>query len=126
MAVMTPGALRSVTPRLRCPPSSDLRCTPTTQPAGYLTDSWPNDTDLCMKTTLDFDERLLREAKMRAAAEGSTLTGLIERALRSYLRPPPAKRTRFRLRLLTKRGRIVPGVNWDDRDSLYERMEGSS
>jgi hypothetical protein len=77
-----------------------------------------------MRTTLDFDDRLLREAKKRAAEEGETLTRLIERALRAYLRPAPRKSTRFRLKLLTKKGRIVPGVNWDDRDSLYERMEG--
>ena len=45
------------------------------------------DTYFCMKTTLNFDDRLIREAKARAARDGDTLTRLIERALRDYLRP---------------------------------------
>ncbi|MFQ5738920.1 MAG: type II toxin-antitoxin system VapB family antitoxin [Acidobacteriota bacterium] len=77
-----------------------------------------------MKTTLNFDDQLIRAAKRRAAENGDTLTGLIEKALRGYLAPPPQRRSRFKLDLLTKKGRPVPGVNWDDRDSLYERMEG--
>ena len=52
-----------------------------------------------------------------------TLTSLIERALRGYFSPRRPKAKPFRLKLLTKKGRLVPGVNWDDRDSLYERME---
>lgn len=79
-----------------------------------------------MRTTLDFDDRLLREAKKRAAEEGETLTRLIERALRSYLRPRQRPEPAFRLRLLTKKGRRLPGVNLDDRDALYELMEGRS
>lgn len=79
-----------------------------------------------MKTTLNFDDRLLREAKQRAAAEGESLTRLIEKALRSYLRPPARRRKRFRLELVTKKGKPVAGIDWDDRDSLYERMEGRS
>ena len=40
-----------------------------------------------MKTT-NFDNRLIRAAKERAAREGETLTRLIERALRDYLSTP--------------------------------------
>jgi hypothetical protein len=76
-----------------------------------------------MRTTLDVDDRLLRQAKKRAAETGETLTALIERALRAYLRPKTAPGKSFRLDLLIKKGRPMPGVNWDDRDSLYERME---
>jgi hypothetical protein len=75
-----------------------------------------------VRTTLNFDDRLLREAKQRAAAEGETQTVLIEKAPRSYLEPPIRRREPFKLTLLTKKGRPVPGVNWDDRDSIYERM----
>ena len=78
---------------------------------------------ICMKTTLNLDDRLLREAKKRAAGDGETLTRLIEKALRNYLSPPPSKRVRFRLDLPTQKGRPVPGINWDDRDSIYDRME---
>jgi len=77
-----------------------------------------------MRTTLQFDDRLIRQAKQRAAKDGETLTGLIEKALRAYLQPQVRRGRRFRLKLLIKNGRAVPGVNWDDRDSLYERMEG--
>jgi hypothetical protein len=77
-----------------------------------------------MRTTLDLEDRLLREAKKRAAEEGRPLTRLIEDALRQYLEPPPAPGRPFHLKLLTKRGRQVPTVNIADRDALYELMDG--
>ncbi len=76
-----------------------------------------------MRTTLDIDDAVMRIAKKKAAEEGETLTRLIEKALRLYLNPPSRGKKQFKLRLLTKRGRQMPGVNLDDRDSLYERME---
>lgn len=79
-----------------------------------------------MRTTLNFDDRLLREAKKRAAEEGETLTRLIEKSLRAYLRPRKSAGKPFRMRLLTKKGRALPGANLDDRDALYELMEGRS
>lgn len=79
-----------------------------------------------MKTTLNFDDQLIRTAKMRAAQEGETLTRLMERALRDYLQAGSGRHERtFRANLLTKRGRPVAGVNLDDRDALYERMDAS-
>ena len=79
-----------------------------------------------MKTTLNFDDRLIRTAKMRAAQEGETLTRLIERALRDCLQAGTGNRGPvFRVDLLTKRGRPVAGVNLDDRDALYERMDAA-
>ena len=77
-----------------------------------------------MRTTLNFDDRLIRAAKSRAAQDGEPLTRLIERALRNYLEPPARREEPFRLELLTKPGRLLPGVDLDDRDALYERMEG--
>ena len=78
-----------------------------------------------MRTTLSFDDHLFREAKELAARDGETLTLLVERAVRRYLhdRRPP-QRTPYRLELLVKEGRPTPGVNFDDRDQLYEWMEG--
>ncbi len=78
----------------------------------------------CMRTTLNLDDRLMREAKKRAAEQGETLTQIFENALRAYLRPLSRRPNKFRFKPLVKRGRAVAGVNWDDRDSLYERMEG--
>jgi hypothetical protein len=66
---------------------------------------------------------VLKEAKKRAAEEGGALTRLIERALRAYLYAPPARSTRYRLKLVTSLGRPVAGVDLDDRDALYDRMD---
>ena len=76
-----------------------------------------------MKTTLNFDDRLIRAAKQRAAAEDMTLTRLIECALRNYLQPTPFTDRSFRARLLTKGGWKMPGIDLDDRVSLYEWMD---
>ena len=77
-----------------------------------------------MKTTLNLDDHLIRTAKIRAAQQGETLTRLIERPLRDYLQAAPRDSTlQYRAELLTKRGRAVAGVNLDDRDALYDRME---
>ena len=77
-----------------------------------------------MKTTLNFDDQLIRTVKVRAAQEGETLTRLIERALRDYLQVGTGNTGNpFRANLLTKGGRPVAGVNLDDRDALYERMD---
>jgi hypothetical protein len=77
-----------------------------------------------MRTTLDIDEHVLRQAKQVAAREGTTLTRIVEEALRERVRKPPRSKRAFRLRLLTKKGQLIPGVNLADRDALYERMEG--
>jgi predicted transcriptional regulator len=77
-----------------------------------------------MRTTLDIDDRLLKQAKKLAAEEGKTLTFIIEEALRERLLPQTRIRKKFKIRLLTKTGRIIPGTNLADRDLLYERMEG--
>lgn len=77
-----------------------------------------------MKTTLNLDDRLIREAKARASRDGETLTSLIERALRNYLQPAQGPVRDFRARLLTKRGPALAGVDLDDRGQLHERMEG--
>ena len=77
-----------------------------------------------MKTTLNFDDRLMRETKARAARDGITLTRLIERALQDYLRPVKAPVRDFRAKLLTKRGSPLADVDLDDRSLLYERMDG--
>jgi hypothetical protein len=75
-----------------------------------------------MKTTLNLDEELLAHAKRRAAERGTTLTHVIEEALRSLLLAP-ASPQHFRLRLPTVRGDRPPPVDPADRDALYELMD---
>ncbi|RMF22677.1 MAG: DUF2191 domain-containing protein [Deltaproteobacteria bacterium] len=76
-----------------------------------------------MRTTLDIDDAVLREAKKTAAREGKTLTRVVEEALRDRVARPKRSGKRFRLRLLTKKGRRVPGIDLSDRDALYRRMD---
>jgi uncharacterized protein DUF6364 len=66
-----------------------------------------------MQTTLRLDDELCRQAKAQAAAQGISLTRLIETAIREYLeRPAPTPRRR-RLRLPVSRatGGLVAGFS---------------
>jgi Arc/MetJ family transcription regulator len=76
-----------------------------------------------MRTTIQLSDELFRQAKRRAADEGTTLRAVVEAALRGYL---SGRRTRVEYRLLwrTERGRVLPGVHLDDRDSLFDAMDG--
>jgi hypothetical protein len=71
---------------------------------------------------MDLNDALLREAKRRAAEEGGSLKEIVERALRQYL--GKGTRPRYRLRWRTERGRVMPGVRLDDREALFDLMEG--
>ena len=79
---------------------------------------------ICIRTTLNLDDGLLREVKQRAAQTGRTMTEMVEAALRELLeresRPAPA----HRLRWVTVRGRSQPDLDLTDRDALLNRMEG--
>ncbi len=44
----------------------------------------------CMRTTLVLDDRLVRDAKRRAASRGMTLSGLVNEALQTVLAEPSA------------------------------------
>ena len=83
---------------------------------------------ICMRTTLDIDDTLLKKAKARARQTHRTLTGVIEEALRQTLAgtPPAGESPPYKLSLKTVRGTLLPGVDISDRDSLYERLEGRS
>jgi Arc/MetJ family transcription regulator len=76
-----------------------------------------------MRTTLEISDELLRRAKRRAADEATTLRQVVEDALRRYLSARPAGR-RYEFRWRTEKGRILPGVRLDDRDALFDVMEG--
>ena len=79
---------------------------------------------LCMRTTIDIADELMRSAKKRAADENATLRTVVERALRQYLAGPQPQRP-FKLKLKPlPQGSLLPGVVLEDRDSLYELMDG--
>lgn len=76
-----------------------------------------------MRTTIDLNDRLLSLAKETAARRGVTLRELFEQALRAHLEPK-YRPEGYRLRWRTERGRIQPGVRLDDRDALFDVMDG--
>ena len=77
-----------------------------------------------MRTTVRLDERLLAEAKKRAAETGRTLTAVLEDALRETLARRSTRVKRRPVRLKTVKGDGVrPGVDLDDTSSLLDLME---
>lgn len=77
-----------------------------------------------MRTTLDLDDRLLKSAKKLAAEEGKTLTAVVEEALQLRLEPPRKAGKPFKLNLLVLPGDIAPGVDFADRNTLYDILDG--
>ena len=77
-----------------------------------------------MKTTLDLDDRVLSEAKRRAAAAGTSLKAYVEDALRARILPRPEGRTEgFRLELPIVEGTAPPTVEVMDRRALYDALD---
>jgi plasmid stability protein len=78
-----------------------------------------------MRTTIKIDDRLLAEAKARAARSGRTLNAVVEDALRAALARREDDGARIAPVLPTFAGsRLLPGVDLDDSAALLERMEG--
>lgn len=79
-----------------------------------------------MRTTIKIDDRLLAEAKARAAASGRTLNAVVEDALREALARRGRNGDGRRVELPMFPGsRLLPGVDLDDSAALLERMEGT-
>jgi hypothetical protein len=79
-----------------------------------------------MRTTFNIDDALMRRVKEIAAETGRTITQVIEEVLRREVVGERPGGKRFRLKWVTVSGRLRPGVDLSDRDSLLERMEGRS
>lgn len=63
----------------------------------------------------------MRRAKRKAAAEGRSLTALIEDALRRVVNEASdSKGKRVLPRVSTATGGLMPGVDWDDLATLQE------
>jgi len=74
-----------------------------------------------MRTTVRLDPHLLAEAKKVAAANGRTLTAVIEDALRESLSRRSARPATARKKLPTFRGKgVQPGINLDDSAALLD------
>ncbi len=79
----------------------------------------------CMRTTIRLDDDLLAAAKRRAVDNGTTLTKLIEDALRVSLARPTEEHPRARVELPVSgcKGGLMPGVDIDDSAGLLELMD---
>ena len=80
-----------------------------------------------MRTTIQIDEQLLRQAEREARKRSETLSSLIEQGLRLLLTHPrrrPAARARVILPISKARGGTFPGVDLNNSAGLLDRMEG--
>ena len=79
---------------------------------------------VCMRrTTVQIDEDLFHLLKRAAERKGTTISAILEDALRAALLPGTKPAPSFELRWPTIRGCLAPGVDISDRDSLNDRME---
>ena len=80
---------------------------------------------LCMRTTLELDDTLMRKVKELAVAEHKPLRAIVEQALREkFLRyPSPEELKPIALEVSEKTGGIVSGIDLDSAAALYDRME---
>lgn len=77
-----------------------------------------------MRTTINLDDQLFKQAKAQAAASGVTLGRLIEDALRESLVRHETVENRGRVRLITMQGTGTRhGIDLDNSESLLEIME---
>ena len=74
------------------------------------------------RTTVRLPEDLVRRAKRKAAAEGRSLTALIEEGLRRVLREsaPAGKVGRVLPPVSTATGGLLPGIDLNDTAALQE------
>ncbi len=78
------------------------------------------------RTSLRLRDELLERAKRQAAADGRTLTSLVEEGLTLVLAESArVARTPVRLPISKATGGTVPGVDLNDSRSLEERMDES-
>ena len=74
-----------------------------------------------MRTTLDLDVELLRRARERASEQRTTLSAVVERALReTLLRDAPD-----RIVLPTGRFPVPPGLNLSDNAAVLDYIEAN-
>jgi hypothetical protein len=79
------------------------------------------DMETHMKTTLEIDEGVMRALKAKAAHEGTTMSELVERALRTMLENRPAEKGGLPPLPAWDGGGLL--VDVDDRESLYELLD---
>ena len=80
---------------------------------------------LCMRTTLDLDDELLKQVRQMAARTNRTMTAIVEDALRTALtRRPATKRRKVNLPVSKERGGLRPGVDLTNTAALLDILDG--
>ncbi len=80
-----------------------------------------------MRTTVRLDDGLLAEVKKYATKRKTTVTAVIEEALRQTLARPKTMQRSKPVRLTTVRGQgLMPGIDLDDTASLLDALEDKS
>lgn len=75
------------------------------------------------RTTIVLDDDLLETLKKRSVEEGASMKDLVNRYLREAF-SAKKKRPPYKLEWKTYKGKLQPGVSLEDRDTLFEIMEG--
>ena len=78
---------------------------------------------ICMRTTLNLDDDLMRMVKKHAVETDRTISAIIETALRHLIEQERRTDRPYRLRWKSVRGRLQAGVDLTDRDALIDHME---
>jgi hypothetical protein len=79
-----------------------------------------------VKTTVDIAEAMLREAKLIAAREGTTLKALVEEGLRHVIDEREKQKTGFRLRDCSYgSGGGMPGIDINDWQAMKPFTRGA-
>jgi hypothetical protein len=76
--------------------------------------------DICMKTTLNIPDSIIRDAKLRAIQEGKTLTDLLVEGLRIRLARSMPVRS---LPVSRDGGGLAPGVDWASLEPANQEAE---
>jgi hypothetical protein len=78
-----------------------------------------------MRTTINLPDELVLRAKKAALEADTTLTEIIENALREALAKRRRKPSRKEFKLITYgKGGVYPGVDLDDTSALLDLMDG--
>ncbi len=72
------------------------------------------------RTTIRLPPELLKRAKRKAAADGRTLTAMIEEGLRRVLNDRGDERKRIPVPISKARGGLIPGIDLNDSAALQE------
>ena len=77
-----------------------------------------------MKTTIELPDELLIAAKKRAAETRTTLRRILERGLRRELEGRSSARPRgHKIRWVTAKGGLPPGLDLSDRTAMQEWLQ---